>query len=58
MEAGRNPVLPTPAEGLSWPMSGGDTWTATDLALWLGTGSQAGRTVPHGFPRNNRFRPG
>jgi topoisomerase-4 subunit A len=43
-------------DGLSWPMTGGNKRTVTELADWLGRRSQAGRTVPRGFPRSNRFR--
>ena len=44
----------TKADGLSW-RSGGRTRTETDLAAWVGKRSQAGRLVPRGFPKSNRF---
>jgi topoisomerase-4 subunit A len=54
------------ADGLSWrqgdPRNGpqgpavrGRTRTETDLARWLGARGSAGRLVPNGFPRSNRF---
>jgi topoisomerase-4 subunit A len=42
------------AEGLSWKQ-GERTRTESDLRPWLGARAQAGRMVPNGFPRNNRF---
>ena len=47
----------TSAEGLTWTDSSGRTYTKTmeDLRDWLGERAQAGRQVPTGFPRNNRF---
>ncbi len=44
----------TIAEGLTWK-SGERTRTVTDLRLWLGHRAQAGRGVPEGFPKSNRF---
>jgi topoisomerase-4 subunit A len=43
------------AEGLSWLDSSGRTWTAADVAEWIGARAQAGRLPPKGFPRSNRF---
>ena len=45
------------ADGLSWPMggSGGRVRTEADLRAWLGPRGASGRTVPTGFPRDNRF---
>ena len=31
------------------------TWTAADVAEWIGARAQAGRLPPKGFPRSNRF---
>ncbi|MGB0497707.1 MAG: DNA topoisomerase IV subunit A [Rubricella sp.] len=47
----------TLSEGLSWPMSNGNTRTVTedDLAEWIGKRASAGRMAPRGFPRDNRF---
>ena len=42
------------ADGLSWK-SGERTRTEPVLRDWLGERAQAGRTVPTGFPRSNRF---
>jgi len=42
------------AEGLSWPQ-GGRTRTETDLRTWIGARASAGRMVPNGFPKSNRF---
>ncbi len=42
------------AEGLSW-RSGERTRTVPDVRPWLGKRAQSGRTVPEGFPKNNRF---
>jgi topoisomerase IV subunit A len=44
----------TAAIGLQW-QEGARIRTFTELAEWLGARAQAGRTVPKGFPRNNRF---
>ncbi|WP_116654352.1 DNA topoisomerase IV subunit A [Pelagibacterium sediminicola] len=45
------------ADGLTWTDSSGRTYTKPmdDLRDWLGERAQAGRQVPTGFPRNNRF---
>jgi len=42
------------ADGLSWKQ-GERTRTEPDLRPWLGARAQAGRMVPNGFPRNNKF---
>jgi topoisomerase-4 subunit A len=44
----------TLAGGLSW-RQGERTRTETDLRPWLGQRAQAGRMVPNGFPKNNKF---
>jgi topoisomerase-4 subunit A len=44
----------TLAGGLSW-RQGERTRTETDLRPWLGARAQAGRMVPNGFPKSNRF---
>jgi topoisomerase-4 subunit A len=41
-------------EGLSWPTAKGAR-TLADPQYWIGKRGQAGRTVPHGFPRSSRF---
>jgi topoisomerase-4 subunit A len=41
-------------EGLRWRHGGGYR-TETDLREWRGNRSGAGKQVPQGFPRNNRF---
>jgi topoisomerase-4 subunit A len=43
------------ADGLSWRQGENRTRTETDLGPWLGTRGGAGRLVPNGFPRSNRF---
>src|SRR6185312_5721687 len=43
------------AEGLSWRQGESRTRTETDLTPWLGARAAAGRLVPNGFPKNNRF---
>ena len=43
------------ADGLSWRQGEGRTRTETSLALWRGSRGAAGRLVPSGFPRSNRF---
>ncbi|MCH9764847.1 MAG: DNA topoisomerase IV subunit A [Alphaproteobacteria bacterium] len=45
------------ADGLSWVDSAGRTFTLqySELRDWLGRRAQAGRMVPKGFPRSNRF---
>jgi topoisomerase IV subunit A len=42
------------AEGLRW-LEGSRTRTFTEMAEWQGNRAGAGRTVPKGFPRANRF---
>jgi topoisomerase-4 subunit A len=42
------------ADGLSWPAKNG-TRVVKELDAWQGKRASAGRMVPHGFPRNNRF---
>jgi len=42
------------AHGLSWK-SGERTRSEPDLKEWIGARAGAGRAVPTGFPRNNRF---
>jgi topoisomerase IV subunit A len=41
-------------EGLAWRI-GDRTRIETDLKDWVGKRAQAGRKVPRGFPKNNRF---
>ena len=41
-------------DGLSWPAKNG-TRVVKELEPWQGKRASAGRMVPHGFPRNNRF---
>ena len=43
------------ADGLTWRQGENRTRTEIDLAPWLGPRGGAGRTVPNGFPRANRF---
>jgi len=43
------------ADGLSWRQGEGRTRTETHLTPWLGARGGAGRVVPSGFPRSNRF---
>ena len=43
------------AGGLSWRQGESRTRTETDLANWLGARATAGRIVPTGFPKSNRF---
>ena len=43
------------ADGLSWRQGESRTRTETDLGPWLGSRGGAGRLVPTGFPRSNRF---
>jgi topoisomerase-4 subunit A len=47
------------AGGLTWLDPAGRTFTLTsrEFAEWVGLRAQAGRTVPKGFPRSNRFGP-
>src|SRR5947207_8586408 len=47
-------VLPL-AEGLSWRQGENRTRTEFDLTPWRGARGGAGRGVPQGFPRSNRF---
>jgi topoisomerase-4 subunit A len=42
-------------EGLTWTDSSSRLFTITDLAEWIGDRAGAGRIVPKGFPRSNRF---
>jgi topoisomerase-4 subunit A len=43
------------AEGLSWRQGENRIRTETDLTPWRGARGAAGRSVPQGFPRSNRF---
>jgi topoisomerase IV subunit A len=45
--------------GLTWVDSAGRNFTTPlgDLAEWHGSRAQAGKTVPKGFPRSNKFGP-
>jgi len=45
------------ADGLSWTDSAGRAFTLgmSDLADWRGNRADAGRIVPKGFPRSNKF---
>jgi topoisomerase IV subunit A len=43
------------ADGLSWRQGENRTRTETNLVPWLGARGAAGRLVPSGFPRSNRF---
>ena len=45
----------TLTDGLTWRQAGGRTRTETDLEMWLGKRSQAGRLAPKGFPKNHKF---
>ncbi len=45
----------TMEDGLSWQI-GDRTRTETKLENWVGKRAQAGRVVPRGFSKNNRFR--
>ncbi len=43
-------------DGLAWPAKNGTRVVkAAELDAWQGKRASAGRMVPHGFPRNNRF---
>jgi topoisomerase-4 subunit A len=42
-------------DGLSWRLNENRTRTETNLAPWRGARGAAGRLVPAGFPRSNRF---
>jgi topoisomerase-4 subunit A len=46
------------SEGLSWTDSSGRTFVKpmSELRDWVGERAQAGRQVPQGFPRNNKFQ--
>ncbi|MBN9345757.1 MAG: DNA topoisomerase IV subunit A [Devosia sp.] len=46
------------SEGLSWTDSSGRTFVKpmSELKDWVGERAQAGRQVPQGFPRNNKFQ--
>jgi topoisomerase-4 subunit A len=46
-------------EGLTWLDAAGRTFTLpwSELSEWVGSRAQAGRIVPKGFPRSNRFGP-
>ena len=43
------------ADGLSWRQGENRIRTETNLTPWLGSRGGAGRLVPGGFPRSNRF---
>jgi topoisomerase-4 subunit A len=43
------------SDGLSWKLGENRIRTETDLTPWLGPRGGAGRLVPNGFPRTNRF---
>jgi topoisomerase-4 subunit A len=43
------------ADGLSWRQGENRTRTEFDLTPWRGARGAAGRSVPQGFPRSNRF---
>ncbi|MGC2201207.1 MAG: DNA topoisomerase IV subunit A [Stellaceae bacterium] len=43
------------ADGLSWRQGENRVRSETDLTPWLGSRGAAGRLVPSGFPRSNRF---
>jgi topoisomerase-4 subunit A len=43
------------ADGLSWRQGENRTRTEFDLTPWRGARGSAGRSVPQGFPRSNRF---
>ncbi len=43
------------ADGLSWRQGENRVRTETNLTPWLGSRGAAGRLVPNGFPRSNRF---
>jgi topoisomerase-4 subunit A len=47
------------SEGLTWVDGAGRNFTLSkaEMKEWLGQRAQAGRTVPKGFPRSNRFGP-
>ncbi|MGA8381835.1 MAG: DNA topoisomerase IV subunit A [Stellaceae bacterium] len=43
------------ADGLTWRQGENRTRTEPDLTPWLGPRGAAGRLVPNGFPRSNKF---
>jgi len=43
------------ANGLSWRLGENRIRTETNLTPWRGSRGSAGRLVPNGFPRSNRF---
>lgn len=43
-------------EGLEWQDAAGRSFKYDDLRDWVGSRAQAGRMVPRGFPRSNKFR--
>ena len=47
------------SDGLTWADAAGRNFTLTkaEMKEWVGLRAQAGRTVPKGFPRSNRFGP-
>ena len=47
------------SEGLTWSDAAARTFTLSleDLEFWYGLRAQAGKLVPKGFPRSNRFGP-
>jgi topoisomerase-4 subunit A len=47
-------------EGLTWLDTAGRTYTMSisELKEWVGARAQAGKVVPKGFPRSNKFGPG
>ena len=47
------------SDGLTWLDAAGRTFTLAwgDLKEWRGSRAQAGKTVPKGFPRSNKFGP-
>jgi topoisomerase-4 subunit A len=49
----------TAREGLTWLDPAGRTHTLAkgDFAEWVGQRAQAGKVVPKGFPRANKFGP-
>ena len=48
-------IVFTKADGISWAQ-GGRERRETSLLEWQGDRASAGRMVPRGFPKNNRFR--
>ncbi|MEQ8371193.1 MAG: DNA topoisomerase IV subunit A [Alphaproteobacteria bacterium] len=42
-------------DGLTWSVGAGRRHVESDLRIWRGERGQAGRVVPRGFPRANRF---